>query len=418
MSYSIVMPQLGLTMTEGAVSEWLKKPGDPVQKNEAVFIVSTDKVEMEVESMAAGTMGEILVQPGETVPVGATLAYLEGVDQEEQATNEESATAEIAMDSEPTPEKIVPAKPESTGTAAVEARAQDRPQVSPRAKRLAAELGVNLDGLQGTGEGGRIVEDDVRKAGSASTAATTSAPTPKSSEPSLKRRQIIADRLMQSIQTIPAFSVSAEANAEKLLALRHQLQSSSDAGKSTVTDLLLAVYASVLKKRPDLNSAWENNGPRERTSVDIGLAVATAQGVVAPVIQGVSELDLQQLVSKRHDLVERGRNGKLTLAELEGGIGTLSNLGMYRVDKFEAIISPGQSSILAVGSIRNRPWVDTALVVKPTVILNLTVDHRIADGEGAATFLSELVDLIENPSRLPLQADPLTTAISGGGRNA
>ena len=296
MSYSIVMPQLGLTMTEGAVSEWLKKPGDSVQKNEAVFIVSTDKVEMEVESMAAGTMGEILVQPGETVPVGATLAYLEGVDEEDQASVGASPSAQIEMDSEPTPERIVPPAPESTDSAPLSARAQDGPQVSPRAKRLAAELGVNLAGLQGTGEGGRIVEEDVRKAGSS--------PNPpngaqRSPDPTLKRRQIIAERLIKSIQTIPAFSVSAEANAEKLLALRHQLQSESETGsiKLTVTDLLLAVYAAVLKKRPDLCSAWESTGPSVRPSVDIGLAVATAQGVVAPVIQRVDELDLQQLLS-------------------------------------------------------------------------------------------------------------------------
>ncbi len=416
MSYSIVMPQLGLTMTEGAVSEWLKKPGDPVQKNEAVFIVSTDKVEMEVESIAAGTMGEILVQPGETVPVGATLAYLEGVDEDEQVSDGASPSAQIEMDSEPTPEAIVPAKPEATNSAPVSPRAQDRPQISPRAKRLAAELGVSLDGLQGTGEGGRIVEEDVRKGASASVAPSAA---PKALEPTLKRRQIIAERLIKSIQTIPTFSVSAEANAEKLLALRHQLQSASETGsiKLTVTDLLLAVYASVMKKRPDLNSAWENDRPSARTSVDIGLAVATAQGVVAPVMQGVDQLDLQQLLSKRNDLVERGRNGKLTLGELEGGIATLSNLGMYRVDRFQAIISPGQSSILAVGSIRNRPWVDGALVVKPTVILTLTVDHRIADGEGAATFLGELVDLVENPSRLQFESTRQPAVTSGRGRN-
>ena len=392
MNVPIVMPQLGLTMTEGAVSEWLKKPGERVRKNEALFSVSTDKVEMEVESMAEGTLREIIVSPGETVPVGTVLAHLDTDADDMEIAEGEQALNEISPEAAPLQSSI----PQAEAPARDSARAPDKSigqrPVSPRAKRLAAELGIDLGRLRGSGDNGQVVEEDVRRATS---------PDRQSLKPNTRRRQLIAERLTRSIQTIPAFSVSSEANAESLLALRADLQPKVGGNgiKLTITDLLLTIFASVLKISPDITSAWENNASSPQSSIDIGLAVATGEGIVAPIIRNVDELSLQDLLAERHGLVEKGRQGKLALSELEGGVSTLSNLGMYRVDQFQAIISPGQSSILAVGSIRNRPWVDgTALSVKPTMILNLTVDHRVADGAAAATFLNKLVELIEDPS--------------------
>jgi len=193
----------------------------------------------------------------------------------------------------------------------------------------------------------------------------------------------------------------------------------SDGAKLTITDLLLTIFASVLKSNPELNATWENSGPKHNSSVDIGLAVATPEGVVAPVLKNLDSLDLNHLVPKRHALAEKARQGKLSLAELEGGVSTISNLGMYRVDHFEALITPGQSSILAVGNIRNRPWVEgEELTVKPTLILNFTVDHRVADGAAAATFLGKLVEVIEDPSKHNRQAGSTTGNGTGWGRNA
>jgi pyruvate dehydrogenase E2 component (dihydrolipoamide acetyltransferase) len=187
--------------------------------------------------------------------------------------------------------------------------------------------------------------------------------------------------------------------------------------KVTVTDLLLAIFASVLKATPDLCAVWENGAPRARNSVDIGLVVASEFGSVAPVIKDVASLDLLQLLAIRHHLVERGREGKLSLTETEGGIATLNNLGMYRIDRCQSVITPGQSSVLTMGSIRIRPWVEAALVVKPTVILNLTVDHRVADGDAAATFLNKLIELIENPARLNLRTGLTSQAVASGRTN-
>jgi len=390
MSTSIVMPQLGLTMTEGTVSGWLKKTGDFVRKNEPVLTVSTDKVEMEVESLVEGTLGEIIVQVGTTVPVGTTLAYVVGDEKDLGKAVAEPTGPTISPASETKKGKSVsPAAAPIVQDKAKPAKTDRRHSASPRAKRLAGELGVDITKISGSGSGGEIVEDDIRRAAQNHPAV-----------PNLRRRQLIAERLTHSIQSIPTFSVSAEANAEKLLALHESLRRppAPDGTKVTITDLLLAIFSSVLAVSPEMCATWENDAPRQNSSIDIGLAVATPEGVVAPVLREVDKLDLPHLVARRHELADKARRGKLSLAELEGGVSTLSNLGMYRVDKFEALISPGQSSILAVGSIRKRPWVSETLVIKPTVIFNLIVDHRIADGAAAATFLGKLIEQIEEPS--------------------
>jgi pyruvate dehydrogenase E2 component (dihydrolipoamide acetyltransferase) len=235
------------------------------------------------------------------------------------------------------------------------------------------------------------------------------------------RRQLIAERLIRSIQTIPTFSVSAEANAELLLKLYSSVKESTSTTTKTnlsITDLLLAIFAQVLNTSREINAVWQNNEVHVRESVDIGLAVATDKGVIAPVIRNVDSLSLPALAATRAELVDKARKGRLALTDLEGGVGTLSNLGMYRVDHFQAIISPGQSSILAVGQIRKRAWVEEAITIKPTIILNLTVDHRVADGAAAAVFLGKILELIEKPQNLQTKVLALSKDGAGGRSNA
>lgn len=391
MSVEIVMPQLGLTMEEGTVSGWLKKTGDAVAKNELIFSVSTDKVEMDVESVVDGTMGLIFVLAGETVPVGTVLAIIEGAG-EDAAIARKQPPIEIPGVTAAQPNAGIP-PPRTTLDQAGENSSQRQRQASPRARRLAKELGVDLTAVRGVGLDGEITEKDVRNAADSGG---------KASQPD-NRRQRIAERLTLSVQTIPTFSVAAEVNAENLLALLGRVNQSmaKEAGiKLTVTDLLLAVFARALKNSPEINSTWENSKIRAHASVDLGLAVATSRGVIAPVLRNLEATDLKALAQRRSELVEKARSGRLALTDLEGGAGTLSNLGMYRVDHFQAIISPGQSSILAVGQIRQRPWVEKTLMVKPTVMLNLTVDHRVTDGAAAALFLGNLIKLIEEAQGL------------------
>ena len=392
MSISVVMPQLGLTMEEGTVTGWLKKPGDAVKRDEPLFTISTEKAEMDVESTVDGVLGEILIQAGDVVPVGTILAYIEGNSEDITVVGSEQPSAEVLQENA--------ALVEGSKSRHVESQTKDRLSrgldasqrraVSPRARRLARELGVDIESIGDGKSAGPINEAAIRKAGSGQVSV------PKSSG---SHRQLIAERLTRSVQTIPTFSVSAEANAEKLLASYEGMKESilKSAGiKVTVTDLLLKIFALTLKASPALNALWTNNSVQKMSSIDIGLAVDTAKGVTAPVLRSVDMLDLQSLVTQRSELAEKARSGQLSLSQLEGGVTTLSNLGMYRVDSFTAIISPTQSSILAVGQIRKRPWVDVTLVIKPTIMLNLTVDHRVADGAAAAAFLSKMVEMVED----------------------
>lgn len=401
MSFAIVMPQLGLTMEEGTVSGWLKKTGDLVKKNEPLFSVSTDKVEMDVESSVDGTLSKIIVPAGETVKVGTVLAYVDAGDGEDiSAVGSEQPTIET-LEENSAPREVSAPSVRTAVQKPSEDRAASQARVSPRARRLAKELGVNLAAVSGTGINSEVTEKDIRSA--STSAPASSAPASKGTSSDGNRRQLIADRLTLSVQTIPTFSVAAEVNAENLIALHESLKQSMPA-KVTITDILLTIFAETLKSNPDLNAVWEKQSVSPRTAIDLGLAVATSKGVVAPVLRNLGEPDLSALVTRRIDMVERARAGRLALADLEGGVGTLSNLGMYRVDHFQAIITPGQSSILAVGQIRKRPWVDgTSVTVKPTVMLNLTVDHRVADGAIGAAFLSKMVELIENPTGFSAQ---------------
>ncbi len=392
MTVTIAMPQLGLTMTEATVGAWLKKPGDAVRKDEPLLSISTDKADMDVESNVDGVLRDILVEEGQTVPVGTALALVEAV-------------GKTSPTPAPVASAVLPnegAKPASMGNSAQldMALEEDRPsetfRSSPRARRLARQLGIDIATVKGSGPEGRIVEKDLLNLAPPRTAAA-------SSPSDAKRRLLIAESMTESIRTIPSFSLSLEVNAQKLVLLYQDLKESisRSAGASlTYTDLLFRALALALANTPEMNAVWEGE-VRERSQIVLGLAVATDRGVVAPVLADVQRLSLAQLVRQRAALTGRARQSRLAFTDLEGGVGTLSNLGMYRVDRFEGIISPGQSFILAAGKLRDRPWAeDRSLVVRPTVILNLSVDHRVADGATAAAFLERIAEVIENPDRV------------------
>jgi pyruvate dehydrogenase E2 component (dihydrolipoamide acetyltransferase) len=264
---------------------------------------------------------------------------------------------------------------------------------------MARDLGVDISKVSPSGGRERIVEDDVRQFAAAGKPQLTPAPTPE-----LRRRRLIADRLTQSVQTIPHFSLSVEVRADQLLSLRESLKGpvKEQTGlKITATDLLIKALALALKETQGMQAVWEEGNSRAVEAIDLGLAIGAESGVVAPVVRNVAALDLAEIARWRHEAIAKASGGKLALTDLEGGIGTLSNLGTYRVDQFQAIITPGQSFILAVGKIDHRPWVEAGeLTVAQTVNLTLSVDHRVADGALAAQFLEKIAETIENPYRL------------------
>jgi pyruvate dehydrogenase E2 component (dihydrolipoamide acetyltransferase) len=215
-----------------------------------------------------------------------------------------------------------------------------------------------------------------------------------------------ADRMVESIMTIPPFSLLAEVNAEQLVLLYESLKepiSRSASAKLTYTDLFLKALAIALSNTPEMNTLWDGGALRRLSGVCLGLAVATDRGVLAPTLTIADQCSLEEMVKRRQELTSRARQGRLTLAEMDRASGTLSNLGMYRVDQFQGIITPGQTFILAVGKLSKRPWYDQVLTVKPTVILNLTVDHRVADGAVAALFLERVAEVLENPYQILLR---------------
>jgi pyruvate dehydrogenase E2 component (dihydrolipoamide acetyltransferase) len=396
MGVPVVMPQLGLTMTEGSVAEWLKKPGEAVHKGEMLLVVSTDKADMEVESLDEGELVQIVVEPGITVPVGTVIAYLGGSG---EATAGKSAPAPTAEVPAPPPRAKEPLTAAVQATPAARPARKDGLPASPRARKVARELGIDIAQVTPSGGSERIVEEDVRRfAQAARPAASQGAP------PDLRRRQLIAERLTKSVQTIPHFSLSVEVRADPFVALRESLKEpvkEQTGVKLTITDLLLKALGLALAETPGLRAIWGEGNCQTAGAIDLGMAIAAESGVVAPVLRNVSALDLAEIARWREAVVEKARGGRLALSDLEGGIGTLSNLGNYRVKQFQAIISPGQSFILAVGKIDRRPWVEAgALTVAQTVTLTLSVDHRVADGALAAQFLERIAALIENPYRL------------------
>lgn len=416
MTYNVAMPQLGLTMEEGSVVSWKKQVGDWVKKGEVLFNVETDKAEMEVESADSGYLNLIQVELGKKVRVGTVIATLG--DQPGEVVSEEGAgllNVDAVAQAHPTPpleSKFAAGEvsDSSAGSASVSPPAtkasKDFP-VSPRARRLAEELGIDVSSLR-PGRGSRIVEEDVRRfqASREETPAQAPAAETAATPRALLTRQIVAQRMTESFHSAPHFYLGVEANATELVKFRDQLQGSIQplSGlKLTYTDLFLRALALGLREHPQVNAYWQKDRVQPRDSIAVGFAVQTPEGLMAPVIGKADELNLFELARQRAALTEKAKAGKLSLQEMEGGSATLSNLGNFGIDWFQAILNPPQSVILATGRICKRAMVvNDSLAVCPTLVLSLSVDHRVLDGVAGASFLGRIKELIESPSLMLL----------------
>jgi pyruvate dehydrogenase E2 component (dihydrolipoamide acetyltransferase) len=389
MAISVVMPALEMAQETGKLISWLKKEGEAVAKGEPLLEIETDKAVMEIESPGDGILAGIKVQAGTEVPVGRTIAWIVGPGEvppadEIEATSGRKTTA------------VAHSSLSSTPAASSSQPSFESVRISPKARRLAGERGVNLGEVRGAGPGGEILASDILAVAESKTATP-----PAAVDSSSAISRLMAERTTQSWTTVPHFFVVREVDAGSLNEARQQLGPGIERSrevKLTHSDLLVALVARVLQKHPRMNASWTGTGVRTNAEINVGLAMAVDDGVVAPVIHGADKVELGEIAVQRRDMAERARSGKLRPADLAGGTFTISNLGMFGVDAFTAIIIPPQAAILAVGTIADRVVpVNGHPGVRPVMTLTLSSDHRAVDGARAAEFLRDLAAAIENP---------------------
>jgi pyruvate dehydrogenase E2 component (dihydrolipoamide acetyltransferase) len=435
MSTEVKLPRLGQGMESGTIIRWLKGEGDAVKKREPLYELDTDKVTQEVEAEADGVLLKILVSEGE-VDVGTTIAVigkegeevaLEAVEakapepaaekasgSEPQASQPQAPAASAASGSEPQADQ--PQAPAASAASGSEPQTQvaasvpaenGRVKASPLARRMARERGLDLTGVVGTGPDGRIVAEDIEKAAAPAPArAPVGAPAPAAGPPAevevvqlTSTRKTIARRLTEAWQA-PVFQLGVSADMTEVLALRERLVELLRDGdvKPTVNDVLTKLVGVALTRHTAVNAVFTGEEIQRFPAAHVGMAVAAPNGLVVPVIRDADRRTIQEIARARADLVGRSRDGKLTLQDLEGGTFTVSNLGMFGVEQFVAVLNPPQVAILAVGAVREIPVVvEGGIDVAPTIQLVLTCDHRAIDGADGARFLQTLVALIEQP---------------------
>ena len=420
----IFMPALSSTMTEGKITSWTKSPGDKVEKGETVVVVESDKADMDVESFYEGYLATIVVDEGDIAPVGGTIALLAETEAEIETAKEQAAAAASTATTAAPPEPVA-AAPEPSQNGQTQTPSSDRIIASPRARKLAKQLKVELSTLKGSGPYGRIVAEDVSAAAgqpapAKPTAAVIPAPTaapvttavaPPAAPPAPVQpgqvaamntfQQAVVRNMVASLQ-VPVFRVGYTITTDNLDALYKQIKSKG----VTMTAILAKAVAMTLQKHPLVNASYVDNGINYPSSINIAVAVAMPDGgLITPVLKQADQMDIYSLSRTWKDLVARARSKQLQPDEYNSGTFTLSNLGMFGVDRFDAILPPGQGSILAIGA--SRPQVvaneDGMLGVRRQMQVNITSDHRIIYGADAAGFLKDLAALIEtNPQSLTL----------------
>lgn len=417
----VIMPALGMAQETGTLIQWLKAAGDPVTKGEPLMEIETDKATVEIEAPASGILSSVSARPGDIIPVGQRIALI--LAPGEEATPP-SQTYPVST-SQAAPLTVTPVaarlaaehdidisqiKP-NTGQIRKEdvlayidrqkqPAATARILASPKARRLAKERSIDIATLKGSGPDGAILVVDL-PVSDPTEQSVGAVEVPMSDAISVSRVwHVMVDRLSQAWTTIPHFYLMREVNASRLVAWREKIHNAS-AEKITYTDLLVKLTAVTLRKFPRLNASWQNNTIVLHPDINIGLAVAIEDGLVVPVLHYADELNLSQIGARRTEIVARAKAGKLSLDDLNGGTFTISNLGMYGVDAFNAIVNPPQAAILAVSRIADRVVpVKGQPAVQPMMTLSLSCDHRVVDGARGAEFLQALADLIEEPLQL------------------
>lgn len=420
------MPKLSPTMEEGQLSRWLKKEGDQVSMGEPLAEIDTDKATMEMQSLANGVLLKILVKEGESAPLGDPIAIVGAKDEDISNLLKERPAAKAADAKAVEPdapvalerEATAPERPAETDSAQSETTARSREDgrqlISPIAARMAAEAGLNLKSLQGSGPGGRIVKRDVEHAISSKVermptaprlravptakAGEIYAPTAYRDEPASEMRRTIAKRLVTSLGPVPHFFLTTEIDMERSADLRRSINELYPDAKISINDVIIKVAAAALTQHPQVNASFQDKHIRYYEHADIGVAVATDNGLITPIVRSADLKSITEIGAEVRELAERARGRKLKPEEYTGATFSISNLGMFGIDEFTAVINPPEGAILAIGAMAPKPVVrDNQIVVRQTMRVTMSCDHRVVDGAIGARFLQTFKQIMENP---------------------
>ena len=431
MATKVIMPKLSPTMEEGQISRWLKKEGDKVSTGEPLAEIDTDKATMEMQALTNGVLRKIIVNDGQSAPLGQLIAVIGEADEdissllsEAPAPAAAAAPAPKAPEPAPAPQPASPAPqaqaaaasaaPEANGRQSQPAPASGRMIVSPLAARMAAESGLDLRSVQGSGPGGRIIKKDIEAALSQPKAAPApqryprpveqgqpaplGAPSAYRDEPATQIRQTIAKRLVTSIGPVPHFFLTSEIEMDRAAEMRKGINALDPDLKISINDIIIKVTAAALIQHPEVNASFQEKFIRYYEHADIGVAVAIEDGLITPVVRAADQKSLSQIAGEVRELAERARTKKLKPEEYTGATFSISNLGMFGIDEFTAVINPPEGAILAIGAMTPKPVVrDNEIVVRQIMRVTMSCDHRVIDGATGAKFLQTFKKILENP---------------------
>ena len=432
MATKVIMPKLSPTMEEGQISRWLKKEGDKVSMGEPLAEIDTDKATMEMQALANGVLRKILITDGQSAPLGQIIAVIGEPDEdiasllaEAPAAAPKQEQAQPKKEEQPAPPQPQPAQAKAAAASAQPAAKVDgrQPQgaasesgrmiVSPLAARMAAEAGIDLRSLQGSGPGGRIIKRDIEAAISQPKAAPAQpafpravepghipqmAASPYRDEPASEIRKTIAKRLVTSLGPVPHFFLTAEIEMDRAAEMRKGINALDPELKISVNDIVIKVVAAALRQHPEVNASFQGNFVRHYEHADIGVAVAIPDGLITPVVRSADQKSLSEIAAEVRELAERARSRKLKPEEYTGASFSVSNLGMFGIDEFTAVINPPEGAILAVGAMSAKPVVrDNEIVIRQMMRVTMSCDHRVIDGATGAKFLQTFKKILENP---------------------
>ena len=397
MASKVIMPKLSPTMEEGQIARWLKKEGDKVSTGEPLAEIDTDKATMEMQALANGVLRKILVNEGESAPLGQLIAVI-GEPNEDIASILSEAPAEQPKPADaappPAPEPVAP-------TAVSEISNTDkggRLIASPLAARMAKDSGLDLRSINGSGPNGRIIKRDIEAALTQPKPAAVTTATGYRDEPATQIRQTIAKRLVTSIGPVPHFFLTIDIEMDRAAEMRKNINALDPDLKISINDIIIKVVAAALMKHPQVNASFQEKFIRYYDHADIGVAVAIEDGLITPVVRAADQKSLTQIAGEVRELAERARTKKLKPEEYTGATFSVSNLGMFGIDEFTAVINPPEGGILAIGAMTPKPVVrDNEMVVRQMMRVTMSCDHRVIDGATGAKFLQTFKKILENP---------------------